>query len=209
MKILDNFTELEARKKQYEYYRDELLTFGDEVESKELGEICKVTSNIKWSDKKSEEFKYIDLSSVNRSNNTIMNTQLINSETAPSRAQKIVITDDVIFGTTRPTLKRYCFITSEYNNEICSTGFCVLRAHKDIVLPKWIYYHISTIKYNNYINEVQRGASYPAVTDANVKRYRIPIPPLAEQKRIVSILDKFNALVNDISIGLEGVKYIV
>ena len=56
VKILDTFTtleaeleaELEARKKQYEYYRDELLTFGEDVEWKRLGEVCLKTENIRW-----------------------------------------------------------------------------------------------------------------------------------------------------------------
>lgn len=50
----------------------------------------------------------------------------------------------------------------------------------------------------------EQGASYPAISDSNVKKYLIPIPPLDQQVRIVSILDKFHALVNDISIGLPG-----
>ena len=45
------------------------------------------------------------------------------ADTAPSRAQKIVRTNDVIFGTTRPTLKRYCFVPKEYDGQICSTGY--------------------------------------------------------------------------------------
>ncbi|MDF5581213.1 restriction endonuclease subunit S, partial [Vibrio parahaemolyticus] len=45
---------------------------------------------------------------------------------------------------------------------------------------------------------------YPAISDANVKDYRIPIPPLSEQERIVSILDRFDALCNDLTSGLPA-----
>jgi type I restriction enzyme S subunit len=123
---------------------------------------------------------------------------------APSRAQQIVHKGDVIFGTTRPLLKRYAIINNQYNKQICSTGFCVLRADEKQVLSKWIYYNIATNSFYTHIERFEQGASYPAISNTNVKKYKIPIPPLAEQERIVSILDKFDALVNDISIGLPA-----
>ena len=140
--ILDKFTkleaeleaELEARKRQYEFYRNQLLNFeGKEVEWKTLGEVCLKTENIKWKENQNIDYQYIDLTSVSRDNNKISDTQTINSTNAPSRAQQIVNRDDVIFGTTRPTLKRYSLISSGYHNQICSTGFCLLRADKRIL----------------------------------------------------------------------------
>jgi type I restriction enzyme, S subunit len=217
--ILDQFSELEAeleaRKQQYEYYRDQLLTprnvngkwilnDGVEVQWKTLGEICSPSESIKWQNTNGTEFQYIDLSSVDRNCNTITETQTINKENAPSRAQQIIKTDDTIFGTTRPTLKRYCLITPQYDGQICSTGFCVLRPIQKYVLPKWIYYQISSTPFYDYTEKTQKGASYPSISDSDVKNYRIPLPPLAEQKRIVAILDNFNALVNDISEGLPA-----
>ena len=63
---------------------------------------------MKWKENDNIDFKYIDLSSVDRMSNKITETQIITSQNAPSRAQQIVRNNDVIFGTTRPTLKRYC-----------------------------------------------------------------------------------------------------
>lgn len=212
VRILDTFTkyqdllnrELELRKKQYEYYRDKLLTFDNNIEFKSLSECILNTNNIKWNINQDKKFKYIDLSSVSRENNQVLECQVIDYETAPSRAQQIVIKDDVIFGTTRPMLKRMCIIPKTYDNQICSTGFCVLRANKQIVLPKWILYCISTKDFFIYVDKNQKGASYPAILDKEVKKYKIPVPPLEEQKRIVNILDKFDALCNDITRGLPA-----
>ncbi len=208
VRILDNFTELTAeltaRKKQYEYYRNELMTFGDDVEWRTLGECVSKTNNIKWSDNKTQQFQYIDLSSVSRDDNQIYETQCIDSETAPSRAQQIVYTNDVIFGSTRPMLKRYSLITEKYSGQICSTGFCVLRANSNIILPKWLFYNISTEEFYNHIEKHQKGASYPAITDKEVKMHKIPLPPLAVQQRIVEILDRFDTLCNDLSSGLPA-----
>ncbi|EGP02589.1 EcoKI restriction-modification system protein HsdS, partial [Pasteurella multocida subsp. gallicida str. Anand1_poultry] len=131
VKILDKFTELEAelslREKQYTFYRDHLLTFGDDVEWRRLGEVTLLTNNVKWKNN-NRNYRYIDLTSVSRENNHIIDTIEITALNAPSRAQKVVKTNDVIFATTRPTQLRLAFINDEFNGEIVSTGYCVLRA---------------------------------------------------------------------------------
>src|SRR5574344_914854 len=136
--------------------------------------------------------------------NKITETQIITSQNAPSRAQQIVRNNDVIFGTTRPTLKRYCLITPEYDGQICSTGFCVLRANTEMILPKYLFFVLTTSDFYNYVENNQEGAGYPSISNSKVKKYKFPIPPLSEQERIVNILDKFDALVNDISKGLPA-----
>ena len=211
VRILDNFTELTAeltaRRKQYEYYRDLLLTDlnEDTVKWISLKECTLPTSNIKWSlEDESTTYKYIDLTSVDRELHYITETQEINKNNAPSRAQQIVKAGDILFATTRPLLKRYCLIDSEYDGQICSTGFCVLRANTDIVLQKWVLYHIASSSFYYHVEKYQQGASYPAISDTNVKDYRIPVPPIEEQERIVAILDRFDALCNDLTSGLPA-----
>ncbi|MFB5753164.1 restriction endonuclease subunit S [Leptospira kirschneri] len=210
VRILDAFTELTteltaeltARKKQYSYYRDQLLSFKEgEVEWKTLGEVTVSTSNIRWQEA-DRVYRYIDLTSVSRENNSIVETTEITAKTAPSRAQKLVEKDDVIFATTRPTQQRICLISEEYAGEIASTGYCVLRAKTDEVFSKWIFYYLLSAKFRNYVEENQSGSAYPAISDAKVKEFKLPIPSLAEQERIVAILDKFDALTSSISEGL-------
>ena len=117
---------------------------------------------------------------------------------------KCALSSAHIFATARPTQQRLCLINEEYSGEIASTGYCVLRAKIDDVLPKWIFFNLSTTDFKNYVEENQSGSAYPAISDAKVKEYKIPVPPIEEQERIVGILDKFDALVNDISIGLPA-----
>ena len=157
---------------------------------------------IKWNNSHANSFNYIYLSSVDRENHSINNADLITAENAPSRAQQVVRLEDVLFGTTRPLLQRYCIISEQYDKQICSTGFCVLRADKEKVLPRWILHVISTTSFLTYIEKHEKGTSYPAISERDVKMYEIPLPSLPVQEYIVSILDKFNALVNDISQGL-------
>ena len=53
-----------------------------------------------------------------------------------------------------------------------------------------------------YVELNQKGTSYPAISDSEIKNYKIPIPPLHVQQYVVSILDKFDTIVNDIKEGL-------
>lgn len=161
------------------------------------------TNNIKWNETK-KTYRYIDLTSVSRKNHMITETTEITAENAPSRAQKIVEKNDVIFATTRPTLRRFAIISDHNAGNIASTGYCVLRANSSQVLPKWIYYNISTSVFNEYVEKNQEGSAYPAISDTKVKAFKIPVPKISEQERIVAILDKFEALVSDISVGLPA-----
>ena len=69
-------------------------------------------------------------------------------------------------------------------------------------MSRFLYYVLLNKQY--YIRSRVRKASIPRLSRSVVEKIQIPIPPLAEQERIVSILDKFDALVNDISIGLPA-----
>lgn len=71
-------------------------------------------------------FTYIDVSSIDNNSFTITEPSCLYGSEAPSRARKIVKTGDVIFATVRPTLQRIAYVPEEYNDQICSTGFCVL-----------------------------------------------------------------------------------
>ena len=175
-----------------------------------LGEVCEKTKNIKWQDVATEEiYRYIDLTSVDRETSSILETQSVSSNNAPSRAKQIVSKGDILFATTRPTLKRVCIIPDRFEGDICSTGFCVLRP-KNAVLSNWIYYALKDDSFMTYITPLQKGASYPAVTDNDVKNYVVPLPPFEEQHRIVGILDaafaKIDALKKNAEENLKNAK---
>ena len=210
VRILDKFTQLEAeleaeldcRLRQYEYYRNKLLSYeGNEVEWKTLGEVVEASKNVKWQNNKNT-YDYIDLTSVCRDTGNILETLKIKADNAPSRAQKIVQLDDVIFATTRPSQMRIALIPEVFDGQIASTGYCILRADKVNVLPKWIFFVLSTTEFKKFIEENQSGTAYPAISDGKLKEFKIPLPPLEEQQRIATILDKFDTLVNSISEGL-------
>jgi type I restriction enzyme, S subunit len=187
----------------------EKLLDGVEVEWKPLDEITLRTSNIKWRDA-TRNYRYIDLTSVGIETKKIIETSEITPDSAPSRAQKLIEKDDVIFATTRPTQMRYCLIDEEYDGEVASTGYCVLRAKKEEVLPKWILHLISSSEFKAYLEENQSGSAYPAISDAKVKEFRVPIPcpnnppkSLEIQAEIVRILDAFTAMTAELTAELN------
>lgn len=183
----------------------EKLLDGVAVEWKPLRKVVLPTSNIKWRNT-DRIYRYIDLTSVSIETKKIAETTEIKANNAPSRAQKLVEKNDVIFATTRPSQQRYCLIDNEYSGEVASTGYCVLRAKKDEVLPKWILYCIASNDFKIYVEENQSGSAYPAISDTKVKDFIIPIPPLEIQAEIVPILDTFTALTAELTAELTDRK---
>jgi len=159
---------------------------GDGWEEKTLEEICEKTKNIKWQDFSSEEFEYVDLSSVSRETLSVTETAKVNKENAPSRAKKIILEGDVIFATTRPTLKRATIIDEVLSGNLCSTGYVVLRP-KENISSGWIFFYLLTSKFMDRMESLQRGASYPAVSDNDVKgsKLSVPMSKLEEKKNIL------------------------
>ena len=157
-------------------------------EEKTLGEVCEKTKNIKWQDFSSEDFEYVDLSSVSRETLSVTETATVNKENAPSRAKKIILEGDVIFATTRPTLKRATIIDEELSGNLCSTGYVVLRP-KENISSDWIFFYLLTSKFMDRMESLQRGASYPAVSDNDVKdsKLSVPILKLEEKKDILTM----------------------
>lgn len=165
--------------------------------------VCMKTSNIKWKST-TGQYRYIDLSSVDIQTHSIISTIEIDKMSAPSRAQQIVQEDDVIFATTRPTQMRACIIPTEYNGDICSTGYCILRADRNILLPKFLFFSMTTSTFKIYLSNNLTLGNYPSISNSALMGYEIPVPPIAEQQKIVSILDRFDTLTNDLTSGLPA-----
>lgn len=164
-------------------------------EIKKLGEILLKTEMIDPTKNPEKEFVYLDVSSVNKETKEIEGASVLLGKNAPSRARKLVRTNDVIFATVRPTHQRVALIPEEYNEQVCSTGYIVLRG-KENVNNKYLYYFLLTDEFNLQMEKLQKGASYPAVTDAEVKSIFLRYPnSLPEQQRIVSILDEAFAAI--------------
>jgi len=164
-----------------------LYSLPDGWEWQELADVVVKTENLNPLKHAEQLWTYIDISSVDRDRFAVTDPKEMLGKDAPSRAKKHVQLNDVIFATTRPNLKNIALIREEYSSPVASTGFCVLRANKK-VLPAYLFYFVTTDFVQSQIEPYVGGASYPAITDGNLKKAPIPIPSIEEQKRIVEKL---------------------
>lgn len=108
---------------------------------------------------------------------------------APSRARQLVRAHDVLFSTVRTYLKNIAQVPEACDGQVASTGFAVLRG-KEGVSSKYLFYFCLTEDFLDTLGSLQRGTSYPAVHDSDVREQFIPLPPLAEQRRIVAAIEE-------------------
>ena len=139
-------------------------------------------------------FQYVDIASVDNASKRILDFKTLLGKDAPSRARQVIRTGNVIVSTTRPNLNAVALVPQELENQICSTGFCVLRPSKAIE-PSYLFNFVQSSEFVQNLSNLVKGALYPAVTDRQVLAQSIPLPPLPEQKRIVGILsDRLTAI---------------
>lgn len=216
VRILDTFTnlqnelnnnlqtELEARKKQYAYYRDCLLNFEDVkgVEWKKIVDICdKITSGGTPSTSHKDYYQgsipWLRTQEVNW--NEVFDTEIkITDEAILNSSAKIIPENCVIVAMYGATAAKVCINKVPLaTNQAC----CNLEINSAIALYKFVY-HWFCCNYEK-IRAMGEG-SQSNISGKKIKDLIIPIPPLSEQRRIVSILDQFETLVNDLSIGLPA-----
>jgi type I restriction enzyme S subunit len=158
-------------------------------QTKTLGDVLEKTETVNPLQSPETEFDYIDVSSVSNTTFQVEQTQRLKGKDAPSRARKLVKTDDVIFATIRPTLRRIAIVPPHLDKQVCSTGYFVLRP-KPFLDHRFMYYWLFAEEFMGQMEALQKGASYPAVTDKEVRDQAIPFPSLPEQQRIVTLLDE-------------------
>lgn len=153
-----------------------------------LGEVCE--DSIETRDPHlapDKPFHYVDITSVDNLRKRIVSMQTLLGRDAPSRARQVIRTGDVIVSTTRPNLNAVAIVPPDLDDEICSTGFCVLRPKIDLD-RKYLFGFVQSNEFVEGLSVLVRGALYPAVTDRQIRAQCIPLPLLLEQKRIAAIL---------------------
>lgn len=153
-----------------------------------LSDVLVKTENINPTKEPNRVFQYVDVSSVSKETLKIVETQNLLGKEAPSRARKLIKEGDVLFATVRPTLRRIAIVPNELNGEVCSTGYFVLRSNGKL-LQKFIFYYFLRNEFMEIMENIQTGASYPAVTDKQILEQAISYPSLATQQKIVEKLD--------------------
>lgn len=214
VRILDSFTELTveltveltARKKQYEYYRDALLTFGEMVEYKEFGQIATIQrgasprpiKNYITSD--DSGVNWIKIGDVKPGAKYITETEeKITQEGA--KKSRFVRENDFILSNSMSFGRPYIVKTTGCIHD----GWLSISDYQEHFSADFLYHLLSSYKYQEIMK--QKASFGGAVQNLNadiVRAIELPIVPLKEQHRIVSILDHFDALCNDLTSGLPA-----
>lgn len=160
-----------------------------------LADITDQVANIKPELRPSQRFCYVDIGSIDNRTNRIAETKQFHGAEAPSRARRPVQAGDVLFSNVRTYLRNIALITNDVPADLCSTGFTVLRANA-ATLPAYLFYSVVSDAFIDAVSETQTGTHYPATNDDQVRGSTIPLPPLAEQKRIVEAIERLTARVD-------------
>lgn len=109
---------------------------------------------------------------------------------------------DVVFVKTGSTVGKVGFVKDLTEKATLNPQLVVFKNLK--VTAKYLYYVLCKSEVQDRVKALAGVGSVPNISQSNIAKIEIPVPPIAEQKRIVTILDKFDALVNDISVGLPA-----
>lgn len=200
VRILDNFAELTtelnenltaeltARKKQYEYYRDNLLTFGDEVEWKPLEQICincdRYRKPVTKSVRQAGEYPYYGASGIV----DYVSEYIFDGD-------YLLVSEDGANLIARSTPIAFSISGKNWVNNhahVLQFDTCEMRRFVEI--------YLNAIDLNRYIST----AAQPKLTQDNLNKIPVPVPDFEQVKHIAGILDRFDALCNDIREGLSA-----
>ena len=167
-----------------------------------IGDVSLPISKIDPKDNPDREIKYIDISSIDNIRHVIGSVKQYRLTDAPSRARQIVHAGDVLLATVRPYLRNIAGVPIDYDEQIASTGFSVLRPAKGIS-PDFLFYKAISNDFVNALSEAQYGVSYPAVKDDQIRDQPLWLPPTDEQLRVVA---KIEELFSELDKGAESLR---
>ena len=210
VKILDRFdklnndmseglpAEIEARKKQYEYYRDTLLSFDD----KACSHIVKVERERELT--RSKAIKWLELQDVLKIKNgkdyksfNTGNYPVYGSGGVMAYVDKLAYDKPSVLIPRKGSIDKLYYVDVPFWN--VDTIFYT-DVNNEIVLTKYVYYWLQ----KEHLEKLNTAGGVPSLTQSVLNKVKIAVPPLEEQERIVSILDRFDKLCNDISEGLPA-----
>lgn len=207
VRILDTFTlhtaelqvELQARKEQYEYYRNKLLTFDENdervkwIKLGEIGNTCMCKRIMKHQTSDIGEVPFFKIGTFGKEADAFISYELYdeykNKYSFPRKGEILISASGTIGRTV---------IYDGQDAYFQDSNIIWIQNDESKVLNKYLYYYYQIIEWN------VEGGTIKRLYNTNLSKTIIAYPPLSEQQRIISILDKFESLVNDLSEGLPA-----
>jgi len=229
VKILDRFieletelelqlkAELEARKKQYDFYRSKLLSFSDlntcwggvscsksidYIQWKTLGEIAEFKYGFTDKAKEQGNVRFVRITDINE-NGKLRTKDCKYLDLTSENEGYLISKGDLLMARTGATFGKTMLFNEEYP-AVYASFLIRIRFRMNTINPSFYWHFAQSALYWEQTNKLVSGGAQPQFNANALKLIKIPIPPLAEQERIVGILDKFDKLVNNISEGLPA-----
>ena len=225
VRILDSFTsltvelqtklqaELQARQKQYEYYRDQLLTFDvhkgrtSEVQWKTLGELGKwfggktpsMAKSVFW-----DNGKIPWISSKDMKASTLSDTQDHITEVAIKDASMTIFPKNSIAIVTRSGILKHTFPVAYIPFETTINQDIKLLVVNNTVNPRYAFHLLQGNGKEILKKTKKQGGTVDSLDFQRILQYKVPVPPLPVQEKIVEVLDNFDAICSDLNIGLPA-----
>lgn len=213
--ILDDFTllsaelsaELEARKRQYCYYREKLFEFNNDGELKKMGELFPFIRNgfvgtIRpfFTDEKNG-IRYLEGTNIH--NGIISDNEMIYvTKEFHQRHKKNELKEDDILMVQSGHIGECAVVGKKYKGANCHA--LIIMSNGGKCLSKYIVHYFHTLKGFKALNPAITGGTIKHVLAGKIGKIKVPCPPIEEQTKIVNILDKLEKLCNDISEGLPA-----
>lgn len=215
VRILDNFTELTAeltaRKKQYEYYKQLCFDNIQNAPIKHITDIALVKARVGWQRLTRAEYLntgdyyLITGTDFNMAGGINFKTCVFVTKDRYDMDTNIQVHKNDILITKDGTLGKVAILKEEPNKSTTlNSGVFRIHIFDNDVLPQYLYHFFTSKYFTDFVESVKTGSTVPHLTQQGLVSLDIPIPLLEEQARIVSILDRFDALCNDISVGLPA-----
>lgn len=216
VRILDKFTSLEAeleaeldcRKRQYEYYRDKLLSFenvgGQEVEWKKIGEICDTLSGFPFDSSKFQTsgIKLMRGKNVKRGYFDFNEDDDRYWESSNGLEKYLLQDKDIIISMDGSLVgKSFAMLSKKHLPLLLVQRVARVRAKR--VNQNYLFHNIAH-RFSGYVDKKKTGGAIPHVSMKDIQNFSIPVPSLQEQERIANILDRFESLTTSLQSGLPA-----
>jgi type I restriction enzyme S subunit len=160
--------------------------FKGEWEKKKLGEVAEINPSNK---SLPNTFIYIDLESV--SNGILLKESVIEKDEAPSRAQRVLKANDVLFQMVRPYQMNNLFFNKK-GDYVASTGYAQIRTLQNSM---YVFQYLHFQKFVDKVIERCTGTSYPAINSTDLSNINFSFPTLPEQTKIAEFFKAIDAKI--------------
>ena len=213
VRVLDNFTflsaelsaELSARRKQYEYYRNKLLSFDTSIQWKELGELFDIVDYRGKTPKKTDSGVFL-VTAKNIRKGYIdyeASKEYISSEDYEEVMHRgKPQTGDILFTTEAP-----CGNVALVDRDDIALAQRVIKyrpKNNDVIDTTYVKHYLLGKEFQDRLNKTATGGTVKGIKGSKLHLMKIPVPPLNVQKRLASVLENFDSICSDLNIGLPA-----